>query len=95
MNLKVTESLGLVVLNKIAALQLSTWNYKAQLDKASRHYGPMAQDFFAAFGKDELGTIGCDSLINQQDFLGVNLIAVQALEKRTTELQKENNARNY
>jgi hypothetical protein len=47
----------------------------------------MAQDFFEAFGKDDLGTIGCDTLINQHDFLGVNLIATQALEKRTTELK--------
>ncbi len=49
----------------------------------------MAQDFFIAFGKDELGTIGCDTLINQQDFLGVNLIAIQALEKRTNELKQQ------
>ncbi len=43
----------------------------------------MAQDFYKAFGHDALGEIGCDTLINQQDFLGVNLIAIQALEKRT------------
>ena len=81
---------GEQLLQKIAALPLTTWNYIAQQDKTSRHYGPMAQDFFAAFGKDELGTIGSDTLINQQDFLGVNLMAIQALEKRTAELQKEN-----
>ena len=52
----------------------------------------MAQDFYKAFGHDELGVIGCDTLINQQDFLGVNLIAIQALEKRTTALQEENEA---
>ncbi len=74
------------ILKKIATLPLSTWNYKEQSSKASRHYGPMAQDFFKAFGHDDLGEIGCDTLINQQDFLGVNLIAIQALEKRTTEL---------
>jgi hypothetical protein len=50
----------------------------------------MAQDFFAAFGKDKYGTIGCDTLINQQDFLGVNFVAVQALEKRSTQLKNEN-----
>ena len=57
----------------------------------------MAQDFYKAFGHDELGEIGCDTLINQQDFLGVNLIAIQAFEKRTTlqgqtiqNLKKEN-----
>jgi hypothetical protein len=49
----------------------------------------MAQDFYAAFGKDDLGEIGCDTLINQQDFLGVNLIAIRALEKRTALLQEQ------
>ncbi len=49
----------------------------------------MAQDFFNAFGKDDLGTIGCDTLINQQDFLGVNLITIQTLKKRTTELKQQ------
>ena len=75
---------------KISKLQLTTWNYKGQDSKSFRHYGPMAQDFYASFGKDELGTIGCDTLINQQDFLGVNLIAIQALEKRTAALMDEN-----
>jgi len=46
----------------------------------------MAQDFYKALGKDDIGEIGCATLINQQDFLGVNLIAIQALEKRTAEL---------
>ena len=73
-------------LKKIAGLHLTTWNYKGQDVRTLRHYGPMAQDFFAAFGKDELGEIGDDTTINQQDFLGVNLIAIQALEKRTIEL---------
>ncbi len=77
-------------LKKIAKLNLTTWNYKTQDPKIFRHYGPMAQDFYKAFGKDGLGTIGCDTLINQQDFLGVNLIAIQGLEKRTQALMDEN-----
>ncbi len=77
------------VLKKIATFDLTSWNYKGQ-EKSFRHYGPMAQDFFDAFGKDDLGIIGCDTLINQQDFLGINLIAIQALEQRTEKLQKEN-----
>ena len=80
-------------LQKISRFNLTSWNYKTQDPKTFRHYGPMAQDFFAAFGKDSYGTIGCDTLINQQDFLGVNLIAIQALEKRTQkieQLEKEN-----
>ncbi|MBK8140034.1 MAG: tail fiber domain-containing protein [Chitinophagaceae bacterium] len=79
---------GEIILNRIALLPLSTWNYKAQALKTSRHYGPMAQDFYAAFGKDSLGYIGCDTLISQQDFLGVNLIAIQALEKRTQKIEQ-------
>ena len=81
---------GELFLKKIAAMPLTTWNYIGQDVKTFRHYGPMAQDFFAAFGKDELGAVGCDTLINQQDFLGVSLIAIQALEKRTSEVKTEN-----
>ena len=77
-----------------------TLNCKAQDAKTLSYYGILVQYFFKAFGKDELEEIGCYTLINQQDFLGVNLIAIQALEKRTAcmdemknqilELQKEN-----
>jgi hypothetical protein len=80
---------GESILEKIAAMPQYTWNYKGQDAKTFRHYGPMAQDFFKAFGKDDYGTIGCDTLINQQDFLGVSFVAIQALEKRTAELQKQ------
>ena len=52
----------------------------------------MAQEFYAAFGKDSYGTIGNDTTINQADFDGINLIAIQALEQRTAQLQKENEA---
>ncbi|MEO7313322.1 MAG: tail fiber domain-containing protein [Chitinophagaceae bacterium] len=77
-------------LQKIEKMPLSSWNYKTQDPKTFRHYGPMAQDFYAAFGNDKLGRIGCDTLINQQDFLGVSFIAIQALEKRTAALKAEN-----
>ena len=65
-------------------MPLTTWNYIGQDAKTLRHYGPMAQDFYNAFGHDEFGEIGCDTFINLQDFLGVNLIVIQVLEKRTT-----------
>jgi hypothetical protein len=86
-------------LKKIARLKLVSWNYKNQDPSKFRHYGPMAQDFYAAFGKDKYGTIGNDTTINQADFDGVNMIAIQALEKRTAgqqeliQLQKEINMR--
>jgi trimeric autotransporter adhesin len=76
-------------LQKIAAFHLTSWNYKKQDSKTFRHYGPMAQDFYAAFGKDKYGTIGNDTTINSADFAGVSFIAIQALEKRTTGYKKE------
>ena len=77
------------VLNKISKFKLYTWNYKGQDATKSRHYGPMAQDFHNAFGKDAIGSIGNDTLINQQDFLGVSFTAIQALEKRTEKIEKQ------
>jgi hypothetical protein len=78
---------GNEILNKISKLNLTTWNYRGQDPSTFRHYGPMAQDFFNAFGHDKLGSIGCDTLINQQDFLGVSFVAIQALVKRNDELK--------
>ena len=49
----------------------------------------MAQDFFAAFGHDSMGTIGNDTTLSSADFDGINFIAIQALEKRTTKLKKQ------
>lgn len=80
-------------LQKIAGFNLTSWNYKTQNPKTFRHYGPMAQDFYAAFGKDKYGSIGNDTTINSADFAGVSFIAIQALEKRTQkieQLEKEN-----
>jgi hypothetical protein len=77
-------------LKKIARFELTSWNYKTQDPALFRHYGPMAQDFYAAFGKDRYGVIGNDTTIAQADMEGVSFIAIQALEKRTEQLQKEN-----
>ena len=78
------------VLKKIANMRTVTWNYKGQDPKSFRHYGPMAQEFFNAFGRDKLGVIGNDTTIASADFDGVNFTAIKALEKRTAELQTEN-----
>ncbi|GAB4021556.1 hypothetical protein GCM10028773_30750 [Spirosoma koreense] len=83
---------GASFLQKIARMRLGSWNYKGQDAGQYRHYGPMAQDFFAAFGHDELGVIGEDRSINQADFDGVNLIAIQALIKKVEKLEAENAA---
>jgi len=76
-------------LNKIQGLHLGSWNYKSQ-NSDIRHYGPMAQEFYSAFGKDGLGIIGCDTLLNSADVDGVAFIALQALTNRSEKLQKEN-----
>ena len=78
---------GASFLQKIARMRLGSWNYKGQDVKQYRHYGPMAQEFFTAFGRDELGIIGEDKSINQADFDGVNLIAIQALIKENQDLK--------
>ena len=55
--------------------------------KQFRHYGPVAQDFFAAFGHDGVGTVGTPTTINSGDMAGILMIAVQALEKQNRELK--------
>ncbi len=77
------------ILKKIGAMPLSSWNYKGQDPKTYRHYGPMAQDFYAAFGNDGVGMVGNDTTINQADMAGVTFAAVQALVSRDEQQQKE------
>src|SRR5262249_914032 len=78
---------GQEVLGKIRGLELSSWHFIGHDPKEFRHYGPMAQDFFAAFGHDGVGQIGSETTINSGDIAGILMIAVQALEKRTAELK--------
>jgi hypothetical protein len=80
---------GKEVLGKIRGFELSSWNFIGHDPKKFRHYGPMAQDFFATFGHDELGQIGSETTINSGDMAGILMIAVQALEKRTAELKQK------
>ena len=81
---------GEEVLKKIENLNLTSWNYIGHDPKQFRHYGPMAQDFFAAFGNDGVGTIGTPTTINSGDMAGILMIAVQALEKQNREMKTEN-----
>ncbi len=74
---------------KLRGLAVTSWNYKGQDAKQFRHYGPVAQDFFAAFGHDAVGTIGTPTTITSGDLDGILMSAVQALEKRTVEHRKE------
>jgi len=80
---------GEEVLGKIRGFELSSWNFIGHDPKEFRHYGPMAQDFFAAFGHDGMGQIGSETTINSGDMAGILMIAVQALEKRTAELKQK------
>jgi hypothetical protein len=80
---------GEEVLRKIGGLSLTSWNYIGHDPKQFRHYGPVAQEFFSAFGHDAIGTIGTSTTINSGDMDGILMVAVQALEKRTTELRQE------
>jgi hypothetical protein len=79
---------GEAVLGKIRGFELTSWNFIGHDPKEFRHYGPMAQDFFAAFGYDAVGQIGTETTINSGDLAGILMIAVQALEKRTAELKQ-------
>jgi hypothetical protein len=80
---------GEEVLSKISKFRLTSWNFKGQSPRKFRHYGPMAQDFYNAFGNDGIGEIGNSTTINKGDLSGISLVAIQALEKRTAELQKK------
>lgn len=81
---------GALILQKISKMRLGTWNYRGQDPKIFRHYGPMAQDFFAAFGHDELGVIGEPTGINQADFDGINFTAIKALITEVDLLKADN-----
>jgi len=80
---------GEATLNKIRGLTLTSWNLIGQDPRRFRHYGPMAQEFFAAFGSDTVGTIGTPTTITSTDIDGILMVAVQALERRTAEQAEE------
>jgi trimeric autotransporter adhesin len=63
------------VLEKVAALPITLWNYKADESKRT-HFGPMAQDFHRLFklGKD-------NKTIANLDTTGVALAAIQGLNQ--------------
>lgn len=74
------------VLEKVAALPLSRWNYKT--DKSTEHIGPMAQDFYAAFhlGPD-------DKHIATVDEEGIALAAIQGLNQKLKAQLEERDAK--
>jgi len=62
------------VLEKLARLPLTEWNYKGYAEK---HVGPMAQDFHAAFPFNDN-----DKMLNSADVAGVSLAAIQGLNQK-------------
>jgi len=75
---------GQEVLARLAQVPITSWSYKSQ-DAATRHMGPMAQDFYAAFGVGE-----DDTLISTVDADGVALAAIQGLYAENQALKAEN-----
>ena len=76
------------VLNQIAALPISTWNYKTDDDQI-RHIGPMAQDFKSAFDFGD-----SDKTIAMTDKAGISLAAIKALNAKLNGKDKEIEALN-
>jgi hypothetical protein len=74
---------GEEVLWRIRGIPVTSWNMIGA-DKQIRHFGPVAEDFYHAFG---LG-LG-ETTIGLGDIDGVNLAAAKALEVRTTRLRGE------
>jgi trimeric autotransporter adhesin len=71
------------VLRKLASVPVSTWSYRAQ-DNSIRHIGPMAQDFYRAFG------VGEDRKhIDSIDADGVALAAIKGLNRKVERLQRK------
>lgn len=82
---------GEEVLSRLNNIPITTWNYKTD-PPAVRHIGPMAQDFYAAFGLGQ-----DDRHIASLDTNGVALAAIkelsqqlQARDAQITQLQQQN-----
>lgn len=76
----------MAVLNKVLSLPITTWRYDSQPD--ALHMGPMAEDFYAAFGLGE-----SERALAGVDRDGVALAAIQGLHKqlatRTTQQSRQ------
>ncbi|MFI1866983.1 tail fiber domain-containing protein [Streptomyces jumonjinensis] len=74
---------GYRLLDEVVKLPVSTWRYNAD-PPGVRHLGPMAQDWWAAFG------VGInDRTICCVDANGVAIVAIQALHRLLGETQGE------
>ena len=75
------------VLEKVVALPLQSWTYKT--DTGRRHFGPMAQDFHAAFGLNG----DDDKHIATVDADGVALAAIKGLNEKVEGLSGKADSR--
>ena len=76
---------GAQVLDKIEALELTKWRFTGTKE---RHIGPMAEDFYRAFGCGA-GILEDDSTsIAAMDMAGVSLRAIQELNRSIKELHE-------
>jgi hypothetical protein len=71
------------ILARVAAMPMMKWTYKTE-PPAIRHLGPMAQDFYAAFGLGE-----DERHITTVDEGGVALAAIQGLNQKLDEKDAE------
>jgi hypothetical protein len=76
------------ILDRLVQVPVLGWNYKSQ-DSSTRHIGPMAQDFNAAFGVGEPDKTGERKYINSLDEEGVALAAIQGLNQKLNEKDAE------
>lgn len=70
------------MLAQVLALPVTTWSYKTE--PGVRHVGPMAQDFYSAFGVGE-----DDRHIAEVDEGGVALAAIQGLNQKLSQRDSE------
>jgi hypothetical protein len=71
------------VLDRVARLPIQQWRFKAE-PEGVKHFGPMAQDFRAAFGLGEIPTA-----IATVDADGVALAAIQGLNQKLEQKETE------
>ncbi|MCR4404912.1 MAG: tail fiber domain-containing protein, partial [Candidatus Acetothermia bacterium] len=74
---------GRLILERLSQIPISEWNMRSQ-DPSIRHIGPMAQDFYAAFGLGE-----SERYINSGDADGIALISIQALYQLSLEKDEQ------
>lgn len=74
------------VYEKLPLLGIYSWNYIGS-DKSIRNYSPMAQDFYALFGRDEIGYIGSDTTIAELDLTAIFLAGVKGAQEEMDEIE--------